>query len=401
MILQSEKWTCYVLLLSLISCIVSGLQIVVQFDGSLRPPHDFGTPTSTLGRMAACACTISRRTSDFGSPLLLVMGGKGLEATSTSTSGEVEYEGLLFAFKSLRTYLAQQNSTAIESITSITVSGDCKTIIDQMNGKSIPRKLDTYYYKALAEADAVLHETFHHCGPVTNLQFQHVARNNNVICDRISASIIINQQKEAFDEVCSDLLNYEMWDEKAMTLTDILNKWFQHQKSLIPLSRRPSLYRFIAEAVTREKHYSGLLDVGSRYENDVKILERNWLKTKQTSDDTDTRSAPMFSNLKAEAISYQMLSLYALGRKKEAERLKTKNHFLLNRCSSIVLEKVGNIPKNETILSLKRVMADTNRIHSRNRMDWPFHAEQWYDELIHSETTWKERRELLIVRQFL
>ena len=396
-----EKWYISVLILYLIAYVASSLQIVVQFDGSLRPPNDFGVPTSTLGRLAACACTISKSTSVCDNPHLVVTGGKGLVATSTSTSGEVEYEGLLFALKSLRTYLATQESSTIESIASITILGDCKTVIDQMNGKSNSRKLDSYYLRALAEVDTLLCETLR-LGPLA-LEFQHIARTKNVICDRISASIIFKQQKEVFDGVCADILEYEKLSDRSIDISDLLHKWFLHQKSLLPISRRPCLYRYLAEIEIKKKEFHGLLEIGSRYENDVKIVERKMVATKQiNSGDTDTISPEMLNSLKSEAISYQIFSLYALGRSREAVRLQTKNRFLLNQCSSTVLEiekqlkEEGDLPNQETIALLKREMADTDRIHARHHMDWPFPVQEWNDEWIQSRTSWEEQGELLL-----
>jgi ribonuclease HI len=405
--ISPEIWQINVLLLSLISCLGSSLQIVVQFDGSLRPPNDFGVPTSTLGRMAACACSISKITSEFDEPCLLLVGGKGLEATSTSTSGEVEYEGLLFALKSLRTYLGTQDISVVESITSIAISGDCKTVIDQMNGTSNSRKLDLYHLSALAEVDALLHERFQNA-PGQKLQFEHIPRTDNTVCDRLSASIILNQQKEALDGVCCDLLKHEKLGFCSMNTADTLDKWFLHQKSLIPLSRRPSMYRYIAEVEIRKKDYIGLLEIGRRFEDDVKIIERNCLNIKQrASDDSNKINASMITTSKAEAISYQIVSLYALGRNREAAHLQAKCRFLLNQCSSIVLEieeqlkETDDLPKHATISLLKDEMDDADRIHLRSRSDWPFPVQQWYNDMMQSRTTWEKHRELLFTRQVL
>jgi ribonuclease HI len=399
--LQSKKWIISYTLL-VISSTATSLQIVVQFDGSLRPPYDFGAPTSTLGKMAACACTISRSTSDIDNPILLATGGKLLKAMVKSTSGEVEYEGLLFALKSLRTYLAKQSSSAIESMASITISGDCKTVIDQMNGKSNSRKLEMFYSRALLEADDIMHEYFLH-DPQKRLRYQHTPRSNNIICDKISESLIIHQQVGVFHEVCSDLLHYEKSDECAEDLLEILDIWFLHQKSLVPLSRRPSLYRYIAEVVLERKQYNSLLDIGRRYENDVKILDRTWFKTKQTpSDDTVTNRASILCNFRAEAISYQILSLQGLGQNKKAERLKTKYDFLLNRCSSAVrdIEKLDG-PRQTAISLLKSEIADVDRILLQNQMDWPLPVKQWCEELIALRNHLKEHQEIFIVRQCL
>ena len=380
------------------SCVVTSLQIIVQFDGSLRPPSDFGFPTSTLGKMAACACTISTVTAHSDTTCLLRIGGKGLDATTTTTSGEVEYEGLIFALKSLRKYLEETNYNAAEkSNLSVTVSGDCKTVIDQISKKSNARKLERFYLRALEEVNALSNQR----SPIRKLQFRHTPRSNNVICDMLSASIILHDQKKVFGAVCSELLMAEDPSCISMDLTDTLNKWFQHQESLVPLTRRPPLYRFMAEIEIKKKNYLGLLEIGNRYEADVRTLESNWLKAKQHHGiGTDTLGASTHTASKAEAISYQIFSLYALGRNRPALRLQAKNRVLLKGFSSILvdIEKQHrgeeDLPKSAAMVALTNEMNNIDRILFHNRTGWPIPVQHWCDEMIQSQS-WEEHRELL------
>lgn len=381
---------------------VSSLQIVVQFDGSLRPPNDFGFPTSMLGKMAACACTISTRTVDSDEPSLLAMGGKCLNVTSKMTSGEAEYEGLLFALKSLRKFIETQNKSDVELISSVSISGDCKTIIDQMNGKSNARKMEQFYLRALTEIDILAREQLQNRG-IGKLQFFHVPRANNIICDKISASIIMFQQNKAFDGLCSDLLSSDDPGGCSIDLMATLDKWFMYQESLVPLSRRPSIYRCMAELAIKKKEYNELREIGSRYENGVRALERNSGKIGNPHCvNADALDAQIYTTSKAEAISYQIFSLRALGLNNEASRLNTRNRFLLNQCSSTVMDIEKQLtgedclPVKATALLLKIEKDKNNVIQMQKQIGWPFHVQQWYDEMI-SSRTWEEHRELLFV----
>lgn len=398
---SSVTWSINVFFLSLIHY-VSSIQIVVQFDGSLRPPNDFGFPTSTLGKMAACACTISKRTADSDEPCLLAMGGKCLNVASKMTSGEAEYEGLLFALKSLRKFIETQNKSNVEYISSVSMSGDCKTIIDQMNGKSNARKMEQFYLRALTEIDILAREQLQDRG-IGKLQFYHVPRANNIICDEISASIIMYQQNKAFDGVCSDLLYSDDPGGCSIDLTAALDKWFLHQDSLVPLSRRPLIYRYMAALAIKKKDYNGLREIGSRYENDVRALERNSGKIGNPHCvNAEALDAQMYTTSKAEAISYQVFSLRALSLNNEASRLYTRNRFLLNRCSSTVMDikkqlaDEDSLPVEATALLLKVEKDKNNVIQMQKQIGWPFHVQQWYDEMI-SSRTWEEHRELLFL----
>ena len=208
------------------------------------------------------------------------------------------------------------------------------------------------------------------------------------------------------DLLAADCETKEKFGDYSMEIPHILDKWFVHENSLVPLSRRPSIYRYMVDVEVKKKGYNGILEIGKRYENDVAVLERNWLKVKRmqsASNETNTLSLPICSTLKTEAISYQIFSLYALGRSREAARLRTRNRFLLNQFSSTVLEiekhlkEVDDLPEHDSMYSLKKELADAHRIYLRSRMEWPFPVQQWYDKMLQSQTTWKQQQEFLFI----
>ena len=147
----------------------------------------------------------------------------------------------------------------------------------------------------------------------------------------------------------------------------------------------------MAEIEIKKKNYLGLLEIGNRYEADARTLESNWSKAKQHRGiGTDTLGASTHTASKAEAISYQIFSLYALGRNRLALRLQAKNRVLLKGFSSILvdIEKQHrgeeDLPKSAAMVALTNEMNNIDRILFHNRTGWPIPVQHWYDEMIQS-----------------
>jgi ribonuclease HI len=374
----SFLWLLTFILLANLANVISCLVIELQFDGSLRPPNDYGVPTTILGRMAACACTI-RNSDDDDNCFPFIIGGKGLTASSTTTSGEVEYEGLLFALTTLRGYVTTwQRRIKDRSGLTIIVKGDCKTVIDQMSGKSNPRKMEHYYRRALAKVHEIEREILRTTGThLERFQLLHIPRSGNVICDRVSACILVGQELKAYNDVCKDILNHE-----AFHVTTILDIWFQPGKSLIPLSKRPKLYRCMAELAINVKDYDGLRTVVERYENDIRIMELNMIKAKKRRNvDSEVRhtSTSTYDDEKLEVITYKILAMNALGRHKEAARLQHKKGILLKSKESEREMRFSDSELQEIAVS-KLLQNEMTVDYWKGKSDWPPSVQRWHIE---------------------
>jgi ribonuclease HI len=388
-----ETWLVNVVLLSNLTNVVTSLVVIVQFDGSLRPPNDFGIPTTSLGRMAACACSI--RHLGAGSEVnSFLVGGKGLVASSTTTSGEVEYEGLLFALTTLRSYITTRGGCIINESEdlNIQIQGDCKTVIDQMNGKSIPRKLEHYFHQAVAKVLEIEHEMLL-IGHANKIQFQHVPRSNNVVCDRVSACIILNQEIKVYKDICN-LLVTALSDNSTFDVTMILDLWFQPGKSFVKLSKRPKIYHYMVELATNMKDYVGLLKVLDRYESDIKTLELNMIKANRRNGNSESRQNLKYTYdiAKEEVITYQIHAMNALGRNKDAARLKHKNRVMLNTLKS---KEFNNELRFYGAPDLSLLSSYTNELDVDNwgdRSDWPSCVQRWLNEASQSQN-WNETYE--------
>ena len=170
------------------------LTLIFQFDGSLRipqDPHPQIVPTSITSSsvlpLASCSFALLIEDDNDHTKNILRLEGKPLYEKQWS-SADVEYEGLrlglneilhfpFFNQTSTSCYLSYNNNEII-------IRGDCKTVIDQLNGISLPRKQRTYYNEAKALIERIENEN-----NVTFI-YEHVKRDENQLCDYMCFKII-------------------------------------------------------------------------------------------------------------------------------------------------------------------------------------------------------------------
>uniref|UniRef100_A0A7S4T3B0 RNase H type-1 domain-containing protein n=1 Tax=Ditylum brightwellii TaxID=49249 RepID=A0A7S4T3B0_9STRA len=220
---------------------VSVVALILQFDGSLRPvkdPYEYPQlvpsyiSSSCLPLTASCSSVLFTDGVDddnvqerdilwIGSRELVPQhrnheqnkrGGCREEKEDTFesstdcriTSATVEYEALILGLNGLIRYFDMKDSSIIallpdnvgdQSASSqptpvspikreeehciIIVRGDCKTVIDQMNGISLPRKQRRYFVQAKELLEKIEHKWNVH------FVFEHVPRDQNILCDYI------------------------------------------------------------------------------------------------------------------------------------------------------------------------------------------------------------------------
>lgn len=381
------------------------LSVILQFDGSLRHPSDPGVPTSSLGRMAACAACI------LVDGKVVQVGGKGLAVpvSSTMTSGEVEYEGLLFGLAGLLACSnlvissdAQEANPGPSSEVLITVQGDCKNVMEQMSGMAKPRKLEGYHQRTVAFAQDTLPPHF-------RLDFQHVPRADNLLCDRVSARILLEQQETAYRSVCQELEN--LWkqtckqregDEKSshpgrQALSQL---FFSPGMSLIPLSQRPELYHGMARIAVSMNDFTMLLTIGKTFQDDLDSVRSCALKTPPpTTGGIGASTVAAFARqeiselLLLEAVMYQILALEALYRTKEAAMIRRKKRYMLSWFSAEarqIQERLLAAPHRideSALLRLVSLNQSGNALHRAE--EWPALALRWHERALQSQA-WEE-----------
>jgi len=182
---------------------ISYVGLILRFDGSLRYPSDPGFPVDSLGRMAACAAAIIDDANP-GSERTVLVGGRLLDANRFSSSAQAEYEGLLLGLEAISRLQQNQrppftnSKPLLSATTTVAVQGDCKTVIEQMQGRSRPRKLESYY----EQATTILQEL------PFNFVFEHIPREENTFCDRLCTTIISEEEVTALRMLNDDIKVY-------------------------------------------------------------------------------------------------------------------------------------------------------------------------------------------------
>eukprot|EP00555_Chaetoceros_dichaeta_P008235 CAMPEP_0198273994 /NCGR_PEP_ID=MMETSP1447-20131203/58764_1 /TAXON_ID=420782 /ORGANISM="Chaetoceros dichaeta, Strain CCMP1751" /LENGTH=400 /DNA_ID=CAMNT_0043967921 /DNA_START=38 /DNA_END=1240 /DNA_ORIENTATION=+ len=153
------------------------------------------------------------------------LGGKHVLSSLTTitqqtiSSADAEYEGLLLGLNHVL-YLCENsllplscdddnyvdasdgsNGAADGSVVNIIIRGDCKMVIDHLNQYAIPRKQRGYYKKVKG--------LIHHIQNITaaagkhpiTFKFEHIPRNENVLCDFLCQMLITVMQKKAVEDL--------------------------------------------------------------------------------------------------------------------------------------------------------------------------------------------------------
>ena len=283
--------------------------LTLRFDGAFRPPRDPGFPTKSVRRVASSSAAIWKEDEE-----LVSIGGRRIDILPDMTSTDMEFKGLLLGLE----WLAGQDSDwwKHHNKEQLRVCGDCKTIIDQFNGDSIPRKLQSQHEAAAVFLDKL---------PCPSVVFEYIPRLQNQLCDGVCSSIIANVCVEAIDWFETTLTKIEpvvQSDEDKSPLCRLLDRHFaQDGTSLVPLSVRPHLLEELVGVARRQGDYRSILLAGQYMESNGKSFP--------TID--QKRTGPSKESLTAAAIRLQIEGYDLLGKHKERDRLTRKHRVLLRR----------------------------------------------------------------------
>jgi len=275
---------------SVLTIVTALATIVVCFDGSLKNPSDPGFAVVDR-RMAACAACIfvveEERDPDSQQQQqqATLMGGKLLRNASSSalvaTSGAVEYEGLILGLEGLRTFLMmlEEHSSSM-TIDTVIIQGDCKTVLEQMAGTARPRKLQDYHQRATQMISSSLASSLDHV-PIT-IEYQFIPRSQNVVCDRMCARMLLDQQQEAHRlavRQLRDMLQTMMLSQSSSSrsshehaIPEFLSVHLSPEQSLIPYSKRPDLYRHLVQLAAASNDWVSLLFIGKQMQFEVETV---------------------------------------------------------------------------------------------------------------------------------
>mmetsp|Transcript_37354 Transcript_37354/g.90787 ORF Transcript_37354/g.90787 Transcript_37354/m.90787 type:complete len:1040 (-) Transcript_37354:27-3146(-) len=309
----------------------SGLTTVkIQFDGSLRPPRDPGY-TVVERSLAVCSASISV-------PGFKGMGTKILPVELATTSQHTEYEGIIlalewlcehsnreFLIEALPTYLRNQSDSEGERRVSIEIEGDCKTVIDQLSGRSVPRKLQVLHQQATSLVETIK-ERFRSDGFHFDFDYRHIPRSQNVLCDHLCSTLAEAMVLQTYRACVGDLEAVEraVTSEEFVSegkglpnLDHILRHYLDQYKSIIPYSKRLHLYHRIASLARKLEDFEQLEKVGRRLCDESKCLI------------PDSINKQNLNHAFQQGVRYQLEALEGMEREKEYARMKHKYRVLL------------------------------------------------------------------------
>ncbi len=212
-----------------VSVVAAGLVIILNFDGSLRPPRDpmpgFRHTSDALVRrdglklkdceqttssLASCSATVSFQHPNH-EEILFAVGGKLLPIVPGVTAADTEYEGLLLGLKwlsgaysysevhddiephfSSRKATAWNQNDVLSMATTLIIRGDCKAVIDQLKSKSTPRKMENHYNTASKYIEGIRNFFFDVSFRELSIVYELIPRDENYFCDAI-CKLVTNQ----------------------------------------------------------------------------------------------------------------------------------------------------------------------------------------------------------------
>lgn len=297
-------------------CGVVMMIVVIRFDGSLRVPSMDG-----VSRMATAAATIDytdydgKSTTNPRSSSILLVGGKHLDTDIYKTSGEAEFGGLILGLEGI---LAHQEHYAhlVGTDGVIKVQGDCKTAIQQMQGRSRSRKLGHFREEACQLLQRI---PFH-------LEFEHIPREQNGLCDGICSKLFIATQEMAVASVNDSLLELLQPNGKERPLREIFDRYLL-PPTILPGRARFKAYSIFGRVAWLQSDYTLLYEIGRQMEELSDVL------AKYAPRDIKSNDAIMV-RYKLEGIQYEIRSLRANGKELEAAKVERRERTLRMRHSN-------------------------------------------------------------------
>ena len=267
---------------------IGSLLLILQFDGSLRPPRDAGFPTQKLGRLASCSAVLlsdERRVMSLGGQLFPLVAGV--------TSAHAEFEGLLMGLE----FLCQQH---VNNDNSLLVEGDCRAVIDMMNRDALPRKLDAKFASAMHYVSKL---------DFVDIQFKHIMRGCNQLSDSICQEVVNFAVEQNMQELTCAL------ESNAISVSDALEQYFG-ANCIIPFSQRLPVYDVMLNHARKCGDGYGMCQLGQQIETDATL----WPHT--------IEQIPCKHSLLCLAIRIQLEGYGLLGKPKEANKLRHRHRFV-------------------------------------------------------------------------
>jgi ribonuclease HI len=295
------------------------------------------------------------------------------------TSALAEYEGLLLGLdwlcEEMPSRLRQKDKGPSSNI--LLIQGDCKTVIDQLSGKSLSRKLQVQHRQALERLDRLQ-------GIFDKMEFEHIPRSQNSVCDNLCANLMHAAASASWKNCLAELETVRGStstvqlssrkndnDDNRTPLSDILNRYLESgSSSWIKYSIRPPLYSRFVTLAEETGDYRTLIQVG-----ELLASESQW----------HSLSTP----LKARGIMYQIGGWRGVGQVKKAMALERKHRFLLE--SDVSMSTTTATP-DEMLECVGTPIASWDQSISQN---WSPLLDEWW-KTANDKVCWEEEASLWV-----
>lgn len=341
--------------------ILSSWIIVLQFDGSFRPPKDPGYPT-VRAKLATCAACSFFEPSDKDNqcdPVAIALGSRVLPLEMDMTSAHAEYGGLLLGLEwiSENPALVQLPSSS-DMHQSLVIQGDCKTVIDQLSGKSTSRKLEKEHEHALRLFSKILP----HFGTI---DFVHIPRSRNALCDNLCSNTMLSLESFAYQQCCNELDGASLNIDSLTSLESTFQQHIKSDTSLIRHSLRPFLLATMLRLAEESKDYKSMTKIGQYIFDEAKQFtiekdaEKHW---------------------RANGVANQITGLRGMGQEKKAAALERKHRVLLSSHGKNGMKNFASLAEKPTLAWDSTIDQFWNPLLE----DWSKYATQ--------ETSWTKER---------
>jgi ribonuclease HI len=285
----------------------------MRFDGSVRRPSDTGFPTDHLVSRAACAAIL------FDNERFISLGGKRLEDNTSSINAE--YEGILLGLRELVRRCDANDKVQRSQPLRILIQGDCKTVIQQVQGRAKPRLMQEYCKQANSLIDML----------PCHVELQHIPRERNTVCDSVAGAIVSQADQAEYQEAWDTLLDIGECEynenkngvgiEEKLGVGLKLTVYWKQYASCIPYSRRPQFYRRMVAIAAKQQNFDTLVWIGLDMAKEYATI---WRKSKTMRD-------PTSDHVLVEAVVFQLCGLESMGQQRKAEALRRKHRVLLQK----------------------------------------------------------------------
>ena len=378
---------------------IASAAIVLRFDGSLR-----SNPSSGGAIAASCAAAVLQNDDKA----VLAVGGRSLstDVVPGLTSGEAEYGGLILGLEYISNALllqkqADDSAIRIEHLwrqeikkhgdaesaaaATLTIRGDCKTVIDHCQGCAVPRKLRPKYDMTMEQIECIRDYMRGALGRELQLSFEHVKRENNELCDAMCKFITGRKEEDIVSKIEREIDKAGIIAASSMAalpkstkkrrkyrespFAHPLNQISGASSGIVSIPKRLELYKHLARAVLDSEDAVAMRLLGDA----LRLESKDIASSCHSGDDISTI-----------ALLFELSGLRQMKLLEDAERFERKHRHILRQYAGSELDSIAAFGRNASSVVLcgensKEILAQIDTIDTSNNL-----VKDWYRQ-IHSE----------------